>query len=122
MADIQLPFAACLEFLNKRIPQKLIQPKIGIVCGSGLSTLAASFTDTVYVPYGEIPGFGLSTGAVSSKSTHTEKTQNSFAIAVKGHKSSLVFGLCGSVPVVAMLGRVRDWGATPSQSHPPSNL
>ena len=67
MADAQPPFAACLEFLAKRVPQHL-KPKVGIVCGSGLSTLASSFTDPVYVPYGEIPGFGISTGAMSSKS------------------------------------------------------
>jgi len=70
MTDAHLPFAACLEFLAERVPQHLKQPKVGIICGSGLSTLAASFTDTVYVPYGEIPGFGVSTGAISSKSTH----------------------------------------------------
>ena len=69
MADAQLPFTACLEFLAKRVPQHF-KPKVGIICGSGLSTLAASFTDPVYVPYGEIPGFEVSTGATSSKSTH----------------------------------------------------
>jgi len=73
MADGQLPFTACLEFLSKRVPQHLKQPKAGIICGSGLSTLAASFTDTVYVPYGEIPGFGTSTGA--SKATDIGNTK-----------------------------------------------
>lgn len=68
MTKGQLPFAACLEFLAKRVPQYL-KPKVGIICGSGLSTLAVSFTDPVYVPYGEIPGFGTSTGAEPPKST-----------------------------------------------------
>ena len=62
--DAQLPFDTCLEFLAKRVPQHL-KPKVGIICGSGLSTLGASLTDPVYIPYGEIPGFGISTGAIS---------------------------------------------------------
>lgn len=67
MADFaQLPFDACLEFLAKRVPQHL-KPKVGIICGSGLSTLGASLTDPVYIPYGEIPGFGISTGATSHR-------------------------------------------------------
>ena len=73
MADAQLPFAACLEFLAQRVPQHLRQPKVGIICGSGLSTLAASLTDTTCVPYGEIPGFGISTGALSSKIAKCKK-------------------------------------------------
>lgn len=66
MADAELPFAACLESLAQRVPQHLRQPQVGIICGSGLSTLAAALTDAVYVPYGELPGFGISTGALSS--------------------------------------------------------
>ena len=108
MADTQLPFAACLEVLAQRVPQNLRQPKVGIICGSGLSTLAASLTGTVYVPYGELPGFGISTGAISSGIRPHHKTQNSYTVLVQGHKSDLVFGLSGDVPVVAMLGRVRD--------------
>jgi purine-nucleoside phosphorylase len=72
MADAQLPFAACLEFLAKRVPQHL-KPKVGIVCGSGLSTLAASFADPVYVPYKEIPGFVTSTGAILFVGIHLRR-------------------------------------------------
>lgn len=96
MTDTQLPFAACLEFITNRVPQELRQPKVGIVCGSGLSTLAASFTNTVYIPYGELPGFLIST--------------------VEGHKNTLVFGLCGGVPVVAMLGRFHAYEGHPFQT------
>ena len=110
MADAQLPFAACLEALTQRVPQHLRQPKVGIICGSGLSTLTASLTDIVYVPYGELPGFGISTGAISSRIRPHHKSQNSYTVVVQGHKSNLAFGLSGSVPVVAMLGRVRDRG------------
>ena len=121
MADAQLPFAACLEVLSQRVPQHLKQPKVGIICGSGLSTLAASLTGTVHVPYGEIPGFGISTGAILSGIRPHRKVKNSYAIVVQGHKSSLVFGLSGDVPVVAMLGRVRDRGI-PYHIDPPSSF
>ena len=67
MADSQLPFSACLEYIANNVPENLRHPKVGIICGSGLSTLAASFTETVYVPYGKLPGFLISTGAISSK-------------------------------------------------------
>ena len=76
MADAELPFAACLEAIAKHVPQNLRQPKVGIVCGSGLSTLAASFTDSVSVPYGELPGFLISTGACPRISTSHETERN----------------------------------------------
>ena len=69
MADAELPFAACLESLTKRVPPHL-KPKVGIVCGSGLSTLAESLTDPIYVPYGELPGFVTSTGAIALVEIH----------------------------------------------------
>jgi len=62
-----------------------MRPRVGIVCGSGLSTLASSLRDAVHVPYAALEGFGAST--------------------VPGHKSSLAFGFIADVPVVAMLGR-----------------
>ena len=84
------PFAAALDTLAALLPPHLLRPRVGIVCGSGLSTLAQSLRDVVEVPYDRIPGFGKNT--------------------VQGHRSALAFGLIGEgegVPVVAMLGRVR---------------
>ena len=84
------PFAEALDVLSKLLPSKLLKPRVGIVCGSGLSTLAKSLRDVVEVPYDKLPGFGKNT--------------------VQGHRSALAFGLVGEgegVPVVAMLGRVR---------------
>jgi len=79
--------------LKSTVPANLISPRVGIVCGSGLSTLAEkSMRDIVYVPYSELKGFGEST--------------------VQGHKSILAFGLIGSgqgVPAVAMLGRFHPY-------------
>lgn len=83
-------FAGTLDVLASILPAHLLKPRVGIVCGSGLSTLASSLRDKVEVPYSSLKGFGKST--------------------VEGHKSALAFGLIGEgegVPVVAMLGRVR---------------
>ncbi|THH12763.1 hypothetical protein EW146_g7383 [Bondarzewia mesenterica] len=86
------PFASNIESLSKRLPPRLLAPRVGIVCGSGLSNLAESLRDVVLVPYSDLEGFGRST--------------------VPGHKSTLAFGLVGDgegVPVVAMLGRFHPY-------------
>ncbi|KAF8523787.1 nucleoside phosphorylase domain-containing protein [Hysterangium stoloniferum] len=86
-------FSSTLDALREQLPEKLLQPVVGIVCGSGLSTLASSLRDKVLISYESLPGF--------SKST------------VPGHKSELAFGFLGSpersVPVVAMLGRFHPY-------------
>ena len=43
--------------------QKLPSSLLGIVCQSGLSTLVNKLSDTVQIPYAQLPGFGQSTGA-----------------------------------------------------------
>jgi purine-nucleoside phosphorylase len=60
--------------------------KIAIVLGSGLGGFAEDFTESVAIPYQEIPGFVSSTA--------------------QGHVGSLVAGKIEGVPVVAMQGRV----------------
>jgi len=85
-------FEASINAIKAFLPDKLQNPRVGIVCGSGLSGIADEFKDIVIVPYREIPGFASST--------------------VPGHKSALAFGLLGSgtgVPVVAMLGRFHPY-------------
>jgi hypothetical protein len=62
MADSN-PFAATLDVLASLLPEHLQKPRVGIVCGSGLSTLASSLRDKVEVPYTALHGFGTSTGA-----------------------------------------------------------
>ncbi|KAH9983121.1 hypothetical protein BJV77DRAFT_954694 [Russula vinacea] len=71
--------------LAELLPAHLRFPQVGIVCGSGLGTLAESITERIIVPYKTLEGFGEST--------------------VPGHRSELAFGKVGDVPVVAMLGR-----------------
>lgn len=57
-----LPFEETLAKIRSLLPEKLHKPQVGIVCGSGLHTLAAAIRDIIEVPYAELPGFGKSTG------------------------------------------------------------
>ncbi len=60
-------------------------PEIGIILGTGLGGLAREIAVEAEVPYGEIPGFPLST--------------------VETHAGRLLLGRLGGRPVVAMQGR-----------------
>jgi purine-nucleoside phosphorylase len=62
-----------------------LQPKIGLVLGSGLGGLADTLDDRVVVPYSDIPGWPEST--------------------VQGHSGNLVIGRLEGQPVVAQQGR-----------------
>ncbi|KAI9456079.1 inosine guanosine and xanthosine phosphorylase family protein [Russula earlei] len=87
----QLPFN--IAKLAELLPTHLRNPQVGIVCGSGLGTLAESITERVTVPYRTLEGFGEST--------------------VLGHRSELAFGKIGDVSVVAMLGRFHAYEGFP---------
>ncbi len=62
-----------------------LRPSIGLVLGSGLGGLADELTDTVSIPYTEIPCFPRSTAV--------------------GHAGQLVVGKTGNIAVAAMQGR-----------------
>jgi purine-nucleoside phosphorylase len=73
-----------------------LNPRIGIVLGSGLGAVADSVADPIVVPYAEIPHFPQST--------------------VEGHSGRIVAGLLGGAPVAVMQGRVHFYeGYSPSQ-------
>ena len=57
----------------------------GVILGSGLGNLTAQMKVHTQIPYGDIPGFPVST--------------------VEGHKGSLIFGELGGKNVVCMSGR-----------------
>ncbi|OAX33192.1 inosine guanosine and [Rhizopogon vinicolor AM-OR11-026] len=98
MTTSALPFAQTIATISRLVTDPRLQhPRIGIVCGSGLSTLVSSLKDVVLLPYSQLEGFGDST--------------------VAGQKSTLAFGLMGkdNVPVVAMLGRFH-----PYEGHKPA--
>ena len=62
-----------------------LEPKVGLILGSGLSALADSVEGSVTIPFGDIPNFPVST--------------------VEGHSGRLVFGTLEGLPVVVMQGR-----------------
>jgi len=63
-----------------------IQPRIGIVLGSGLGSLADSVEQAVHIPYDQLPGWPVST--------------------VKGHSGRLVVGQLEGQKVLVQQGRV----------------
>jgi purine-nucleoside phosphorylase len=73
-----------------------LNPRIGIVLGSGLGAVADAITGPLVLPYSEIPHFPRST--------------------VEGHSGRIVAGCLAGVPVIAMQGRVHFYeGYTPQQ-------
>ena len=63
-----------------------LEPKIGIVLGSGLGGLTDEIKDPVIIPYKEIPGFPVSTAI--------------------GHKGNFIVGTLSGKTVIAMQGRL----------------
>jgi purine-nucleoside phosphorylase len=62
-----------------------LEPRVGVVLGSGLGGFADAVEDVVEVPYSEIPGWPVSTAM--------------------GHAGTLLLGSFGGVPVAVMKGR-----------------
>ncbi len=62
-----------------------VPPKVGLILGSGLGSLAEEIQDGTFIPYKDIPHFPEST--------------------VKGHKGRLALGLLEGKQVIAMQGR-----------------
>jgi hypothetical protein len=60
------PFADTLDAISGLLTaakkEHLLKPRVGVVCGSGLSTLASQLRDKHEIPYSALPGFGKSTG------------------------------------------------------------
>lgn len=80
------------EVIHKYMP-KNFTPKVGMILGSGLSSLAEQITNPVSIPYQAIPG--LHTGGIA------------------GHASLLMMGHIGDIPVICMRGRLHLYeGAT----------
>lgn len=73
-----------------------LNPRLGIVLGSGLGTVADAVESAAVVTYSEIPHFPQST--------------------VEGHSGRIVAGRLGGVAVIVMQGRVHYYeGYTPAQ-------
>jgi len=53
---------AAIDSIRSQLPPEYHYPRVGIVCGSGLSELVDSIQDVHIIHYKTIPGFGTSTG------------------------------------------------------------
>lgn len=71
------------ETIRKRVSTR---PRVGLILGSGLNSLAESVQNAVIIPYGEIPAWPVST--------------------VQGHAGQLVIGELDGQPVLVMQGRI----------------
>lgn len=69
---------------------------MGVVLGSGLGGFADAVSEAVEVPYGEIPGWPVSTAV--------------------GHAGTLVLGRFGDVPVAVMKGRAHLYEGLPPKA------
>jgi len=76
-----------IEDATAGVAQRLagFEPRVAIVLGSGLGSLAGEVRDARRIPYADIPGFP--------------------AAEVAGHKGELVLGTVAGVPVVVQNGR-----------------
>ena len=55
-----------LSTIAKLVPPRLARPRVGIVCGSGLSGLVENLRDVVSVEYNKLQGFACSTGVFTT--------------------------------------------------------
>jgi purine-nucleoside phosphorylase len=74
--------------------ESALQPRVGVVLGSGLGGLAEEVEERVEIPYGEIPGWPASTAV--------------------GHAGVLVLGTVGGNPVVVLRGRAHLYEGIPA--------
>ena len=83
MTQIEMIHTAA-DYLQSRLFPR--QPEVGVILGSGLGKLADEIEDPVTIPYGDIPGFPVSTAI--------------------GHKGNFIVGSLGGKCVIAMQGRI----------------
>lgn len=81
--EIVRDIASCLTVIHDRAGD--VFPAVGIVLGSGLGGLADRVEEAVSIPYGDLPGFPVS--------------------SVPGHAGRLVAGWLDDVPVLLFAGR-----------------
>lgn len=80
------------QFISARTKHK---PKIGLILGSGLNPLADDISEADVIPFGEVPGFPVST--------------------VPGHTGALVIGKLSGQAVITMRGRAHYYEGYPMQ-------
>ncbi len=88
----QADLEAAVSVIRERSP---LQPRVGVVLGSGLGGLADEVADAVEIPYAEIPGWPVSTAV--------------------GHAGRLVLGTLDGVPLAVMRGRAHLYEGLPAE-------
>lgn len=91
---MSVPMQETMNAIRKYAPNFV--PKIGMILGSGLGSIADQLTNPITIPYQAIPG--LHSGGV------------------QGHASLLVLGYLGDVPVACLKGRVHLYEGAPYES------
>ena len=81
---------AAADYIRSLTP---LEPRLGIILGSGLGNFAAQAENSTAIPYADIPHFPQST--------------------VEGHSGKLVLGHIAGVPVAVMQGRVHAYEGYP---------
>lgn len=89
-ADRATEIAQRIEEATAYLREQIVEvPEVAMILGTGLGELADQAQDAKVVPYGNIPGFPVSTAP--------------------GHKGNLVFGKLGGKTVVLMQGRFHTY-------------
>jgi len=91
MTDTLRTIHAASDALAARLEGR--KPLVGIVLGSGLGKLADQIENPLIIPYGELPGFPVSTAI--------------------GHKGNFIVGTLGGKCVIAMQGRIHFYEGYP---------
>ncbi len=82
MSDLRTQIDEAIEVIRSKTD---LEPQVGIICGTGMGSLAEQVEDAVRLPYRQIPHFPVST--------------------VESHKGYLVLGTLEGKKVVVMQGR-----------------
>jgi xanthosine phosphorylase len=90
--DTAPPTSGPLEVIRSRAPG--IEPRVGLILGSGLGGLAAAIEQPVAIPYEDLPGFPRP--------------------GVEGHAGRLVLGELEGVPIACLQGRVHLYEGIPA--------
>ena len=77
--------AEVMQVIRRYAPKDMV-PKVGMILGSGLSSLAEQISNPVSIPYQAIPG--LQSGGVA------------------GHASLLMLGTLNNIPIICLRGRL----------------
>jgi purine-nucleoside phosphorylase len=86
MTDLYTQAQSAVSYIRSKTP---LQPRLGIILGSGLGNFASQVQSAITIPYADIPHFPQST--------------------VAGHSGRLVLGTIAGVPVAVMQGRVHAY-------------